>query len=202
MKEIIFVTGNEGKRKSAQKYFEESNIKLKCYDYEIKEPYVNDIEFIAKSKVLQAYEKVLKPCIALDAGFYIPNYPNNPNFPGAFPKREIVDKIGIDGLLEKMNGVENRECYFKECLAYYDGVDIMYFYGISKGTLSKSKLGLDSSKKWSDLWYVFIPDNCDKTLAQMSEEERLTRPDGHTSALKEFSDYINNVNLLKYVNNE
>lgn len=33
-------------------------------------------------KVLQAYEKVVKPCVALDAGFYIQAYPNNPNFPG------------------------------------------------------------------------------------------------------------------------
>ena len=29
--------------------------------------------------------------------------------------------------------------------------------------------------KWSDLWYIFIPKNYDKTLAQMSPAERIQR---------------------------
>lgn len=190
MKEIIFVTGNEGKRKSAQNYFNETEVELKCFDYDIIEPNVNDIEYIAKVKVLEAYKKVGKPCIALDAGFYIPNYPNNPNFPGAFPKRELLDKIGIKGLLENMKYVEDRNCYFKECLAYYNGEELLYFYGMSKGTLAPEIRGLDSDKKWSDLWYVFIPENYTKTLAQMTDEERTNRQDGHTSAIKEFVNFI------------
>ena len=190
MKEIVFVTSNKGKQASAQKHFNEKEIKVLCYDYQIHEPQVNDIQFIAKQKVLQAYEKVKKPCIALDAGFYIPFYPNIANFPGAFPKRELLDKIGIKGLLENMKNVKDRSCYFKECLAYYDGKDIFYFYGISKGSLSYEEKGIDSDKKWSDLWYVFIPLNCTKTLAEMSETERINRNDNHTSALKEFSDWF------------
>lgn len=190
MKEIIFVTSNKGKQQSVQKYFKEKEIKINCYEYEIDEPQINDIEYIAKHKVLQAYEKVKKPCIALDAGFYIPNYPNKPNFPGAFPKRELLDKIGIDGLLKEMKDITNRECYFKECLAYYDGEVLLYFYGIAQGALSYEKKGTNSNKKWSDLWYVFIPLNCDKTLAEMNDEERTNRNDNHTSALKEFANWL------------
>lgn len=187
MKEIIFVTGNKGKQSSAQKYLD--NIKLECYDYEYDEPNINDIEIIATSKVMQAYKKVNKPCISLDCGFYIPEYPNNPNFPGAFPKRELLDKIGIDGLLYNMKYVVNRYCYFKEVLAYFDGVEIKYFYGISEGTLSTEIKGIDSNKKWSDLWYVFIPKNCYKTLAEMTDEERLNRCDNHTSGLQLFNEW-------------
>lgn len=58
-------------------------------------------------------------------------------FQGAFPKRKLLNKIGIDGLLEVMKEVEDRKCYFKECLAYYDGTEVIYFYGVSNGTLSK-----------------------------------------------------------------
>src|SRR5574344_2312951 len=105
MKEIVFVTGNVGKQASAQKYFDESKIKVECYNYDYDEPNINDIELIAISKVKQAYNRVNKPCIALDCGFYIPEYPNNPNFPGAFPKRELLDKIGINGLLQNMKNV-------------------------------------------------------------------------------------------------
>ena len=194
MKEIVFVTSNKGKQASAQKNFNNQKVKVLCYNYEIDEPKVNDIQFIAKQKVLQAYEKVKKPCIALDVGFYIPSYPNKPNFPGAFPKRELLDKIGIKGLLKNMKRIKDRTCYFKECLAYYDGTNIVYFYGTSEGKLSYKEKGINSDKKWSDLWYVFIPFNCTKTLAQMSEEERQNRNDNHTSALKEFSTWFSSAN--------
>lgn len=186
MKEIVFVTGNKGKVASAQKYFKNSGVKLITYDFNIEEPYVNNIEYISKYKVVEAYKKVKKPCIALDAGFYIHNYPGNPNFPGAFPKRDLLDKIGIDGLLNNMRDIENRECYFKECLSYYDGYEEKVFYGYSYGKLSKEILGDDNDHKWSDLWYVFIPNNCDKTLSQMSDLERINRNDGHTNSMEEF----------------
>ncbi len=193
VKEIVFVTGNKGKQVTAQKHFDESKIKVVCYDYDIIELDVNNIEAIAKDKVIQAYKKIGKPCIALDAGFYIPNYPNDPNFPGAFPKRELLDKIGIDGLLENMKDVDNRECYFRECLAYYDGKEISLFFGMTDGTLAYKKQGENLLNKWSDLWLVFIPDNCTKTLAEMSEDEFNNRPDNHTSAFKEFSDWYKNI---------
>lgn len=187
MREIIFVTGNKGKQASAQKYF--YDVKINCYEYDYEEPNVNDIEYIAKSKVMQAYDKVKKPCISLDAGFYIENYPNDPLFPGAFPKRELLDKIGIEGLIENMKDVDDRKCYFKECLAYYDGENIKYFYGISSGILSEEIKGNDTNKKWSDLWYVFIPDNETKTLAEMSDDERINRKDNHVCAIQEFCDW-------------
>ena len=187
MKEIIFVTSNKGKIASAQQKFN-NNVLLKHYDYEIDEPSVNDIEYIAKYKVKQAFEKVKKPCISLDAGFYINNYPNNPGFPGAFPKRELMDKIGVEGLLEIMKDVKERDCYFKECLAYYDGINLKVFFGYVWGTLSTEIRGLNRSQKWSDLWYVFIPKNNTKTLAEMNDEERANRND---DSINPFVDFCN-----------
>ena len=188
MKEIVFVTGNKGKVATAQKYFDDNKIKLLTYDYDYEEPNINDIEIIAISKVKQAYRVVGKPCIALDSGFYIPNYPNNPNFPGAFPKRELLEKIGIDGLLEKMKNVENRYCYFKEVLAYFDRENIKLFYGISEGYLSREKREIDINKKWSDLWSVFIPFNYTKTLAEMTEDELKQYLDTADNAIKKFAE--------------
>lgn len=187
MNDIVFVTGNIGKVESARKCFNEANVNLQWYKYDADEPNVNDIEFIAKEKVLRAYEMIGKPCIALDAGFYIDNFPGQPGFPGAFPKRELLDSLGLEGLLKKMNGVEDRSCYFRECLAYYDGNDVKYFYGTSNGILSTSIMGDSRECKWSDLWYVFIPKNHTLTLAQMSDEERANRIDDNTSALDEFA---------------
>lgn len=195
MKEIVFVTGNTGKIASAEKYFLDYDVKFSCVDFGVDEPEVNDIEYISKYKVVEAYKRLKKPCIALDAGFYIVNYPSNPLFPGAFPKRELIDKIGVDGLLENMKGVKDRSCYFKECLSYYDGKEIKCFYGYTYGSLSEQILGDDTDKKWSDLWYVFIPKGYNKTLAQMTDEERNNRKGDHTVALKEFAKWFIENNL-------
>lgn len=186
--DIVFVTSNKGKVDTARKYL--NSVNLECYDYDIDEPNINDIKVIAEYKVKEAYKKVGKPCISLDSGFYIPNYPGNPNFPGAFPKRELINKIGIDGLLSNMKNVSKRDCYFLECLAYYDGIETKFFYGKSEGTLSYEKKGYCGENKWSDLWYVFIPKNCYKTLAEMNDYERDNRNDDHTSAFDVFNNWI------------
>lgn len=195
-KEIIFITSNKGKLATAQRHFDKS-ITLLPYDYDIIEPNVNDIEYIAEYKVREGYKKVGKPCITLDAGFYIDNFPNNPNFPGAFPRRELMEKLGINGLLEKMKYVEDRSCCFRECLAFFDGKTLKKFYGKYPGKLSTEIRGVDSANKWSDLWYVFIPEGYDKTMAEMTDDERSKRDDGYINPFIDFCDWY-----LDYKENE
>ena len=67
--EIVFVTHNTGKIKSAEKYFK--NLKFTTFNYELDEPRSDDLKEIATAKVKQAYKVVGKPCIALDSGFFI-----------------------------------------------------------------------------------------------------------------------------------
>ena len=43
------------------------------------------------------------------------------------------------------------------------------------GNLSNEILGLNREEKWSDLWYIYQPHGYDKTLAQMTDEERANR---------------------------
>lgn len=191
MKEIVFVTGNIGKQKSLEKKVKGSDILVTCCDLGFIEPTVNDIRYIAEQKVRYAYDILQKPCIAMDAGFIIEAFPGRSNFPGAFPKRDLLEPIGIDGLLEMMKQVENRSCYFEECVAYYDGVEVKFFEGQAKGSLSKEKKGMDTLEKWSDLWYVFIPQNETKTLAQMTSYEREHRNrEEDKDALKEFAKWF------------
>lgn len=191
MEEIIFVTKNKGKQASAQQRFDKDKLNISCYDDEIEEPNVNDIEYIAKTKVLEAYKKMNKPCIALDSGFYIEEYPNDPGFPGAFVNRNLLDKMSLEELLNNMKDVSNRKCYFKECLAYYDGKEIKCFYGYAYGRLSYEIRGNKSKKSWSDLWMVFIPKNYDITMGEMTDEEIYNRKDGHTCSLDEFAKWWN-----------
>lgn len=187
MEEIIFVTHNVGKIKAAEMYFK--NLKFKTYNYELDEPRSDDIKEIAKCKVMQAYEVVKAPCIALDTDFRIDALNG---FPRAFVNFSL-ETIGIDGILKLMENVDNRSCAFNECLAYHDGKDIHYFYGQHPGILSHSKKGIESNEKWSDLWYIFKPLGYDKTLAEMTYYERNNREkiDSY-SAMEEFAKWYEN----------
>ena len=121
--EIIFVTHNKGKAKSAEKYFK--NLKISTFEYELDEPRSDDIKVIATAKVKQAYEIVKKPCMAMDTDFRIDELNG---FPRAFVNFSL-ETLGIEGFLKLMEDKENRKCAFNECLAYYDGNEIQYFYG-------------------------------------------------------------------------
>ena len=157
MGEIVFVTHNKGKIASANKQLEGVNFKV--FEYELEEPRSDDIKYISK------------PCISLDCGFWIDELDG---FPRAFVNFAL-DTIGIEGILKLMETKENRNCRFTECLSYYDGNQLHQFIGKHEGRLSEKILGNDTDKKWSDLWYIFIPYGYNKTLAQMSDNERKSR---------------------------
>ena len=166
MKEVIFVTHNKGKIESAKKYLKDVNFKV--LEYELEEPRSDDIKEIATAKVKEAFEIVKRPCIALDTDFRIEELNG---FPRAFVNFSL-DTIGINGILKLMENKENRKCYFGECLSYYDGKELHQFMGKHEGNLAKEILGNNEEEKWSDLWYIYKPYGYDKTLAQMTKEER------------------------------
>ena len=169
MEEVVFVTHNKGKIESAKKQLEE--VEFKIYEYELEEPRSDDIKYISEYKVKEAYKLVNKPCISLDCGFWIDEL-------GGFPRAFVnfaLDTIGIEGILKLMEGKENRKCRFTECLSYYDGKELHQFMGKHEGTLSKQITGNDTNEKWSDLLYIYQPYGYEKTLAEMTKEERTNR---------------------------
>ena len=169
MKEIVFVTHNKGKIASASKRL--AGVNFKVFEYDLEEPRSDDIKYISKYKVIEAYKLVNKPCISLDCGFWIDELNG---FPKAFVNF-VLDTIGTRGILKLMEEKKNRACRFTECLSYYNGKELHQFMGSHEGTLAERELGNDTDKKWSDLWYIFKPDGYEKTLAQMTDEERANR---------------------------
>ncbi|OXM83695.1 non-canonical purine NTP pyrophosphatase [Paenibacillus rigui] len=165
MKEIVFVTSNKGKIASAQKDLK--NIVVHAYEAELIEPRSDDINEIARQKVLQAYSIVKRPCISLDAGFFISQL-------NGFPRtyvNHMLDTIGINGILKLLKDEVNRNCEFRSCLAYYDGDEMKFFESKSPGRISNEIRGNDNEKKWSDLWFIFMPEQFNKTLAEFSTED-------------------------------
>lgn len=182
---LIYVTSNKGKYLNVKNHFENNNLSLEHFTYDLKEPDINDIEIISKAKVTEAYQILQKPCFVADSGFYIIDYPNNPNYPGAFVKRSGVS-TNIKNLLNTLKNTKDRRAYFLDCLTFYDGKDYYTFFGKSEGTISYEIKGHNTEKSLSNLWYIFIPNNHTKTLAEMSDYERTHRKDNHTSATEEF----------------
>ncbi len=185
MENLTYITGNYGKYVSVKEKFEKAGITIDYFKCDLEEPNINDIEFISKEKARQAFEILKTPVFVADSGFYIEDYPGNPGYPGAFVKRSGISS-NITELLETMKQVQNRNCCFLDCLTFFDGKDYWQFFGVSKGTLAREIRGEQNKRAKSNLWLVFIPMNCNKTLAEMSDEERNNRPDNRTSATDEF----------------
>lgn len=192
MKDLTYVTGNYGKYVSVKKHFEDKLIDISYYNMNLKEPEINDIEYISKEKAKEAYAIIGHPVIVADSGFYIEDYPKNPGYPGALVKRSGISK-NIDGLLKMMENVKNRNCYFLDCLTYYDGEEFYQFLGKNEGILSKEKKGISKKEAKSNLWYVFIPKNCNKTLAEMTDLEFENRDDDRTSATELFIEWYTHI---------
>lgn len=165
-KQIVFVTSNSGKVKSAER--ELKNVEVIRYEAELIEPRSDNIKEISKIKVMQAYKIVGKPCIAMDAGLFIEELKG---FPRAYVNHAL-DTIGIEGILKLMEGMENRNCKFQECLAYYDGNSMRFFEAETKGTLSREIRGNDNEENWSKLSYIFEVEGAGKTIAELNKEDR------------------------------
>lgn len=106
--------------------------------------------------------------MALDAGFYVHSI-------GGFPKMYanfVLKTIGVNGILKL---VENQDgsCEFKNCLAFFDGIlkEPVVFEEAVKGKLADIPRGNKQDYFWSDLFFVFIPEGENKTLAEMTPGE-------------------------------
>lgn len=187
----VYVTGNKGKYISVKEKFARFGLDVDFLTHDAQELEINDIEQIAKSKVDEAYHILKRPCFVIDSGFYIKSYPNNPGYPGAFVKRSGISS-DIKTLLATLKEVEDRTATFVDCLMFYDGENYYTFYGYSEGNIAREIRGNENQKARSNLWYVFIPKNHDKTLAEMTDYERSHRNDGSNSAILDFIEWYQN----------
>ena len=167
MKAIHFATTNKGKVNSLKSILNNYDIDVVQANLELPEPRTDDLQEIARQKVMFAYQQIGKPCVALDSGFYIDSL-------NGFPKTFVnfaLETIGIEGLLKLVDG-KSRGCEFRNCLAYFDGnlSEPMYFTSNVPGVLAKSHRGISRDYYWSDLFFLFIPNGRDMTLAEMSPE--------------------------------
>ena len=164
-KEITYVTGNWAKIASAKQALEPLGFIINFKKIETPEIQADDVTDVAKYSAKWASEKLKCDVLKNDSGLFIEGLKG---FPGVYT-HYADETIGVDGVLKMMDGMKNRNAYFKESLAYCEyGKEPVVFEGITKGRIDVKKSG---QYGWS--WdYVFIPDGQEKTFARFPDEER------------------------------
>lgn len=166
MKKITYVTGNWAKIESAKQILEPLGYEIDNIKMETPEIQADDVSDVAKYSAEWAANELNRPVMKNDTGLFIKGLNN---FPGAYMKY-TDETLGVEGFLRLMEGIEDREAYFKEAIAYCEpGKDPIVFEGITKG-----KIALESSGEygWGVIDHLFIPEGEEKTLGNFPDEER------------------------------
>lgn len=164
---ITYVTGNWAKLKAAKQFFEPLGFEVDNKKIECPEIQADTFEEVAAFSSKYASDFLKCDTLKNDSGLVIPALKG---FPGVYT-HYVEDTLGEDGILKLMEGVENREAYFVECLSYTKyGEEPVCFVGKTPGRIALEKQG---EYGWS--WdYIFIPDGKTKTLACFPDDERLS----------------------------
>lgn len=181
MQRVNYITTNKFKVLVAKENLEPLGIEVAAKSIDCPEIQADTIEEVAKFSSKYASDFLKEDTLKNDSGLMIPALNG---FPAAYTK--YVDQtLGVEGVLKLMEGVEQRDAYFLEVLAYTEyGKDPITFTSKTEGTLAKVKSG-DNGWSWD---FIFIPKGFDKTMACYPDDERWKFWDN--SAYEKLAEYL------------
>lgn len=188
---VYFTTKNAGKVVSVREGLAPYDIDVEHVSMELPESRSYDVHQIAREKALYAYGKLQKPCLTLDAGFFLSAW-------NGFPRTYVnfaLETLGLSGLLKLVEGLP-RECYFKDCIAYCDGSEPIVLERLIEGSVADHPRGEPKDYHWSVLFQIFVPNGLEKTLAEMSREELSQWKKGLNSYYGELAEVITQTKSL------
>jgi len=163
---IFYATSGERKFDEIKDLIPEQ-LEIKQISSDYPEIQADDTDDVALFGAEWLAKKLNKAVFVDDMGMFIDALDG---FPGPFTK-QACKKIKPEGILRLLEGIKDRKAFFKVSLGFCEpGKKPVVFSGIRKGRISEkiisgpSDIGLNS---------VFIPEGCEKTLAQFSFEEKL-----------------------------
>ena len=167
MKKIYFITSNKGKLVEAQNKFSEIDIDVVQKNIGYPEIQADSLEEVALFGVEHVLKNFNSPFILEDAGLFIDGLKG---FPGVY-SAYVFHTVGCDGVLKLMKDtkVEDRSAVFRSVFAYgKSDLKPHLFVGECNGVISTIKCGNNG------FGYdpIFIPQNSDKTFAEMNISEK------------------------------
>lgn len=193
-KNIIFVTGNNGKIKTLREYLNPIGWNVEKLDLPLQEIQSFSLNDICTNKIKQIEDLKLieQPFVLTDSGLFVDSLNG---FPGAYTK-PVVEKIGCNGILKLIENDKERNCYFEMCLIFVDENKKQHiFTNIVTGKISEVWKKYENSKAWGSVWDIFIPTGSDnRVIADMTTDEYNILKDKHQkgSAWKEFTAFLIN----------
>ncbi|HCC06838.1 MAG TPA: non-canonical purine NTP pyrophosphatase [Clostridiales bacterium] len=163
MRQITFVTGNQGKWLIARDIFKKYGVEL--YQEKIDTPEIQSLDVCEVSvySAKHAGDKLRKAVIKSDVGYY---FEMLGGFPGPFVKY-INQTLKPADILKMMEGKENRKVVLKECLTYYElGREPVTFISEELGYISDIPMG-----EGSTMDQILILEGYDKPKGMYSNEE-------------------------------
>ncbi len=157
----FFLTSNKHKFEEVKPIFERYGIELVMLPYEKVEVQAN-LETVALVAAALAYS-LPKPLLVEDAGLFIKALNG---FPGPFSSY-VFKTIGWKGILKLMEGVKERDAYFKAVVACFNK-GIRTFEGVVEGEIATEARG----DKGFGFDPIFIPKGFSKTFAEMDILEK------------------------------
>jgi XTP/dITP diphosphohydrolase len=164
MRRIYFATSNKNKFNEASRILEKYGYELVLFSFEKKELQSTDLGEIALQSALIAYTYVNAPVVVEDSGLFIKALNG---FPGPFSSY-VYKTIGVKGVLKLMESVTDRSAYFEAAVAIVMPPFERVFKGSVYGRIADSPRGTGGF----GFDPIFIPENEDKTFAEMSVEEK------------------------------
>jgi XTP/dITP diphosphohydrolase len=129
----------------------------------------NTIEGNSRQKGEYVFKKYKVSCFADDSGLEVEALNGEPGVDSAHyagPQRDAADNIDL--LLKSLEGVMNRDAQFRTVITLVDENGVHQFEGILKGKITEATNGNEG------FGYdpIFLPHGFQKTLAEMTMEEK------------------------------
>lgn len=169
---IIFATNNQHKanemKNILQDRFRIKTLKEAGIFIDIPEPF-HSLEENAREKSRVIHQLTNEDCFSEDTGLEVEALDGEPGVRSARYAGEDCDfKQNIAKLLEKMNGIQNRNAQFRTVISILLKGKEFQFEGVCKGLITNQETGENGFGYDA----VFIPEGSDKTFAQMSMDQK------------------------------
>ena len=162
---LTYATTNKYKLAGAKQALAGTGVNLIAPDEalsDVPEIQSDDQQVVSVDKALKYYDLLKRPLVVMDSGLFIDELKG---FPGVYTKYAL-DTIGIDRIVQLLGGAAR--AYTQRTITYFDGNKPQIFTLKLQGALLKEPRG-NNGRNYDK---YFLPDSKNKTLAEMTDEEK------------------------------